>query len=89
MALGADANRVRTMILRQVALMTLVGGTIGLAASIWLGRLAQTLLYQMNGYDPLVLGAATVALTIVALAAGFIPANRASRVDPMHALRYE
>jgi len=89
MALGADANRVRTMILRQVALMTLVGGTIGLAASIWLGRLAQSLLYQMNGYDPLVLGAATAALTIVALAAGFIPANRASRVDPMHALRYE
>ncbi|HZT77989.1 MAG TPA: ABC transporter permease [Vicinamibacterales bacterium] len=89
MALGADAARVRAMILRQVGVMTLVGGTIGLAASLWLGRLAQSLLFQMKGYDPLVLAAATAALALVALAAGFIPALRASRVDPMHALRYE
>jgi len=89
MALGADAGRVRAMILRQVGMMTVVGGAIGLVTAAWLGRLAQSLLYQMKGYDPVVLIAATVALAIVALAAGFIPAVRASRVDPMLALRYE
>ena len=89
MALGADASRVRTMILRQVSLMTAVGAVIGLAASLWLGRLAQSLLFQMKGYDPVVLAGATVALAVVALAAGLIPAVRASRVDPMLALRYE
>jgi len=89
MALGADASRVRTMILRQVGMMTAVGAVIGLAASVWLGRLAQSLLFQMKGYDPVVLAGATVALALVALAAGLIPAYRASRVDPMLALRYE
>ena len=89
MALGADASRVRTMILRQVGMMTAVGAGIGLAASVWLGRLAQSLLFQMKGYDPVVLAAATAALALVALAAGLIPAFRASRVDPMLALRYE
>ena len=77
------------MILRQVGMMTAVGAAIGLAASVWLGRLAQSLLFQMKGYDPVVLAAATAALAIVALAAGLIPAFRASRVDPMLALRYE
>ena len=89
MALGADASRVRAMILRQVGVMTMVGGAIGLVSAAWLGRLSQSLLYQMKGYDPLVLAGATVALVLVALAAGFIPANRASKVDPMLALRYE
>jgi len=62
---------------------------IGLAAAIGLGRLAQSLLFQLQGSDPAVLIGAAVALTIVALAAGLIPAQRASQVDPMRALRYE
>jgi predicted permease len=89
MALGADASRVRTMILRQVAIMTIAGGAIGLTAAAWLGRLSQSLLFQLKGYDPIVLATATIVLTLVALAAGFIPAHRASQVDPMQALRYE
>ena len=89
MALGADAARVRAMILRQVGIMTLVGGAVGLATAAWLGRLSESLLYHMKGYDPAVLVTATVALAVVALAAGFVPALRASRVDPMLALRYE
>ncbi|MBI1876198.1 MAG: ABC transporter permease, partial [Acidobacteria bacterium] len=61
MALGATPTRVRTMMLRKVALMTLVGGTIGLTAAIGLGRLAESLLYELKGSDPLVLlGAAVV-----------------------------
>ena len=89
MALGAAPGRVRGMVLRQVGLMTMVGGVVGLAAAVALARLAQSLLFQMQGSDPFVLIGAAVALTLVALAAGFIPAHRASQVDPMRALRYE
>jgi predicted permease len=89
MALGAAPSRVRAMVLRQVAVMVLVGGAIGLAAAIGLGRLAQSLLFELQGSDPVVLVAAAVSLSLVAFAAGFIPAHRASQVDPMSALRYE
>jgi ABC-type antimicrobial peptide transport system permease subunit len=89
MALGAAPSRVRAMVLRQVGVMVIVGGAIGLAFAIGLGRLAQSLLFELQGTDPLVLVAAAVSLSLVALAAGFIPAHRASQVDPMSALRYE
>jgi ABC-type antimicrobial peptide transport system permease subunit len=89
MALGAAPERVRGMILRQVAKMTLIGGAIGLALAVAIGQLAQSLLFQLEGWDPAVLTTAAVALTLVALAAGFVPALRASRVEPMRALRYE
>jgi predicted permease len=89
MALGAAPSRVRAMVLRQVGVMVIVGGAIGLAFAIGLGRLAQSLLFELQGTDPLVLIAAAVSLSLVALAAGFIPAHRASQVDPMSALRYE
>ena len=56
---------------------------------MWLARLAESLLYELKGHDPLVLVGAAVVLSIVALIAGFIPAHRASQVEPMHALRYE
>jgi len=89
MALGADAARVRRMVLRQVGTMTLIGGVIGLLAAVGLGRLAQSLLYQLQGTDPVVLVGSAVALTLVAFCAGLIPALRASQIDPMRALRYE
>jgi len=69
--------------------MTIVGGVVGLAAAVALARLAQSLLFEMQGSDPFVLIGSAVALTLVALAAGFVPAHRASQVDPMRALRYE
>ena len=89
MALGAAPAHVRGMVMRQVGTMTAVGGAIGLAGAVALGRLAQSLLFQLQGWDPVVLVGAAVALTIVALGAGFIPAVRASQVEPMQALRYE
>jgi len=89
MALGAAPGRVRGMVMRQVGLMTLVGGAIGLAGAIGLGKLSESLLYQLKGSDPGVLSGAAAALALVALGAGFIPALRASQVEPMRALRYE
>ena len=89
MALGADGSRVRRMVLRQVGVMTLIGGIIGIAGAVGLGRGAQSLLYQLQGYDPIVFATAAVVLVLVALGAGYMPALRASRIDPMAALRYE
>jgi ABC-type antimicrobial peptide transport system permease subunit len=89
MALGAHAGKVRGMILRQVGVVTLIGGAIGLAAAIGLARAARSLLFGLEGWDPVVLSIAAVLLTAVALGAGYVPALRASRVDPMKALRYE
>ncbi|MDQ3441753.1 MAG: ABC transporter permease [Planctomycetota bacterium] len=89
MALGADGGRVRGMVLRQVALMTGIGGIVGLAAAVGIGRAAQSLLFQMNGTDPIVFATSAFVLVLVALAAGFLPAQKASKIDPMVALRYE
>jgi ABC-type antimicrobial peptide transport system permease subunit len=89
MALGASPARVRGMVLKQVGVMIVIGGAIGLAGAVSLGRLAESLLYQLKGWDPAVLAASTTVLTIVALVAGFIPAHRASRIEPARALRYE
>ncbi len=89
MALGAAPERVRAMVLGQVGVMTLVGGAIGLVAAVALGRLSESLLYELKGWDPVVLAGAAVMLGIVALAAGLVPAVRASNIEPMRALRYE
>jgi ABC-type antimicrobial peptide transport system permease subunit len=89
MALGAAPAMVRAMILRQASTLTLVGGMIGLAAALALGRFAEALLFRMNGWDGAVLSFSTIFLATVALVAGLVPAIRASRVDPMTALRCE
>jgi predicted permease len=87
MALGADGSRVRGMILGQVGWMFLIGGTVGLVAAAGLGHAASAQLYELKGYDPMVLATSTALLAVVAFAAGLIPAMRASRVNPMTALR--
>ena len=89
MALGADAGKVRVMVLRQVGWMTLIGGVIGIAGAIGLGRAAKSLLYELSGIDPVIIALAAVLSVLVALGAGYFPARRASRVHPMQALRYE
>jgi predicted permease len=89
MAFGADAGRMRSMILMQVAWMTLVGGAIGVAGAHYLGKGAKSLLFELEPNDPAVTAVSIAVLSIVAFAAGYIPAHRASRVDPMQALRYE
>jgi predicted permease len=89
MALGADAGVVRRMVFRQVGVMLALGGVIGIAAALALGRVAASLLYGMTGRDPLVITSAALLLAVFAFAAGYAPARRAARVEPVRALRYE
>jgi predicted permease len=89
MALGADGGRVRAMVLRQVGIMAVIGGAVGIAGALALGRWAGSLLFELKGHDPAVVALATAVLGLIALAAGYVPALRASKIDPMHALRYD
>jgi predicted permease len=89
LALGATASGLRGMVMRQVATIALIGMPIGLGLGVALGQAARPLLFGLTGYDPLVLASAIVLLTAVVLAAGYLPARRASSVAPMEALRYE
>jgi predicted permease len=89
MALGATPGGVRMMVIRQVSWMAVIGCSVGAAGALLLGRLAESLLFGLQGSDPIILAVAATALAAVALAAGAIPAHRASKVEPMRALRYE
>jgi predicted permease len=89
LALGAPPERIRTLVLRQVAWMAALGGGLGLAAAMVLGRAARSLLFELSPSDPFVLLLAVLALGAVVVAAAYLPARRASRVDPVVALRSE
>ena len=77
------------MVLKQVAVLALIGIVIGLAAAIGVGRVAESLLYGLSGRDPLAVVVATIVLGLVVLVAGYLPARRASSITPMEALRHE
>ncbi|MGQ0648267.1 MAG: FtsX-like permease family protein [Gemmatimonadaceae bacterium] len=89
MALGASHSSVQGMVLRQVGLMTAVGVVLGMAGAFGLGRGARALLFGLEGHDPLVFALSLLLLVAVAIGAGWAPAQRASRTDPMRALRYD
>ena len=89
MALGASAADVQRRIVMQTLTLALTGMAIGVAASWLLGRSMSGLLFGVTAADPVTFGAMLVVLTLVAALAGYLPARRASRIDPLVALRVE
>jgi putative ABC transport system permease protein len=88
-ALGADSSNVLKMILRQGLRSVFIGVAIGIVGSLALTRTVESLLFGVTATDPLTFGGVTVLLMVTALLACYIPARRATRVDPMVALRWE
>ncbi|HSM61303.1 MAG TPA: FtsX-like permease family protein, partial [Longimicrobiales bacterium] len=89
MAMGAERTTVRGMVLRQAGTLAGAGVLVGLVTAAALTRLMAALLYGVDPLDPVTFGAVALALSAVALLASWIPARRASRVDPVVALRFE
>jgi putative ABC transport system permease protein len=89
MALGADAPRVLGLVLRDALLLTTAGTAIGLLAAAWLTRFLQSQLFGVGTLDPVAYGVVVLVFACVATAASYVPARRATRVDPVVALRTE
>ena len=89
MALGAPQQHVLGLVLRQGAVLAVIGLSIGLAAALALTRLMSSLLFGIRATDPLTFVLMPAVLAVIILAASYIPARRATKVDPMAALRYE
>jgi putative ABC transport system permease protein len=89
MALGAQASDLRGMVIGQGMTLTLIGVAIGIGGAFWLTRFLASFLFGVKAWDPFVFIATPLLLTVVALIAIWIPAKRATRVDPMAALRFE
>ena len=89
MALGAGRAEVGWRVMREIALLVVGGIAVGLPVTLGASRLAGKMLYGVTGADPLSLAAAVLVLMLAGLIAGYLPARKASRIDPLTALRYE
>ena len=89
MALGAKAGNVRSLVIRQGMIQIVLGLTLGLGLAAFLGRGLDIILYEVGAWDPATIVLISVVLTAVGLLASYLPALRATRVEPMAALRYE
>jgi len=89
MALGAKSRNVLTLILREAVLLVIVGLAVGIPLALYAARFASSLLFDLSPSDPVSLSIAGAVLLVVALVAGYIPARRATKVDPLVALRDE
>jgi ABC-type antimicrobial peptide transport system permease subunit len=88
-ALGARANQVLSRVLREAFLVTGAGIVLGLVAALWLTRFIRVMLYGLAGTDALAVGGTVALLIAVSLLAAFSPARRASKIDPIRALRHD
>jgi hypothetical protein len=89
MALGADAQVVHRLILRQAMRPVLIGAFIGIAGCAAVSRILSSILFGLSSYDPVAFTMVPVFLVAIALTASYIPARRATKIDPMSALRHE
>jgi ABC-type antimicrobial peptide transport system permease subunit len=89
MALGAPRSRVVWMVLREVLLLAAAGLVIGIPAALFAAKLLKSFLYEAQPNDPISLTVAAVSLVVAATLAGYLPARKASRIDPTVALRCE
>ncbi|HVF89923.1 MAG TPA: FtsX-like permease family protein, partial [Blastocatellia bacterium] len=89
MALGARPGNVRWMVMREIMLLVAVGVVLGLGAGLAAMQTISSMLFGLTATDPATLSIAILILVAVTAFAGYLPARRASRVDPMIALRYE
>jgi predicted permease len=89
MALGASGTETLRLVVREGAVLTAIGASAGMALSFLVGKVLAGMLYEVSGSDPVVFLVALAVLSAVSLAACYLPARRAARVDPMIALRYE
>ncbi len=89
MALGAERSAVRWMILRQSIALAGIGLALGIPAALYSTRVVESMLFGLTARDPFAIGAAGVIMACVAVLAAYVPARRASRVNPIVALRAE
>jgi putative ABC transport system permease protein len=87
MAMGADRGHILGVVLRHALVLSLVGVGVGFAAAFAFARLMASMLYKTGGHDPLTFIAAPLVMVAVALLASYVPARRATRVNPIEALR--
>jgi len=89
MALGAARANVLQLVLREVLILSGAGLIVGVLAALAVGKLLESQLFAMKGSDPGVLAGTMAVLLLVSILAGYLPARRATRIDPMQALRWE
>jgi ABC-type antimicrobial peptide transport system permease subunit len=88
MALGAGSSDVQGLVLRRGLRLVAIGVALGLALAVVAGRFLESFLYGVRGHDPLTFAAVPIVLAAVAFLACLLPARRATRLDPLAALRY-
>ena len=87
MALGAAPGQVVRTVIRRASVLVIAGAVAGVVGALTIGRMFAQVLYGVSPYDPVVLGVAVLFIGVVAVAACWIPARRATRIDPLTALR--